>query len=102
MHMAPLKRDEEDSFLCCGKLMDYTDWDEGFARPEDEQPYCYEGVHWEREITTDDEEGFDEEYLGMLDEDGEKLRRVWWREWRENGRSCKKQGCRGTKTKAKR
>jgi hypothetical protein len=46
--------------------------------PEDEEPYCYEGGHWDRFINQDDnEEG------------------TWWQKWEGSRRTCRDMGCRG-------
>lgn len=95
--MEPLRPGEylglEDVFLCCGKLMDNCDVWGDETRAEELEPFCYEGQHWEKEITTDDENEVGEEVLGMVDDDGKKLPRAWWREWRKHGNTCEKKGC---------
>lgn len=86
----------DEMFECCGKIMNNDDWTEGMSRAEDEEPYCYEGVHWEREIETDDEEGesgLSHWDLGMKDSDGNMYEKVWWREWREHGNTCQEMRC---------
>lgn len=80
-------------YLCCGKVMHYIDAYENDRQEEDIQPFCYEGVHWDREITTDDEEERSPEELGMVDDEGNKSRRAWWREFREGGYTCRKMLC---------
>lgn len=88
----------EQMYLCCGKVMDYSDVYEHDTQPEELQPCCYEGMHWDTEITTDDEEEHAEEELGMVDDEGNITRRAWWREFREGGYTCEKMQCanRGT------
>lgn len=80
-------------YLCCGKVMDYTDVYENANDDDDVEPFCYEGVHWDREITTDDEGERSLEELGMMDDEGNKLRRAWWREFREGGYTCERMQC---------
>lgn len=72
---------------CCGQDVEDVDWDEGMETMEDIYPWCYEGKHWEREITTDDE--VDDE----VDENGNPRQVVWWREWRQHGNGCGKKKC---------
>lgn len=83
----------EQMYLCCGKVMDYTDVYEHDTQPEELQPCCYEGMHWDTEITTDDEKEHAEEELGMVDDEGNITRRAWWREFREGGYTCEKMQC---------
>lgn len=83
----------EQMYLCCGKLMDYTDIYKHDPQLEDLQSSCYEGVHWDVEITTDDEGELSAEELGMIDDDGNETRRAWWREFREGGYTCEKMQC---------
>lgn len=83
--------------------MEDVDWDEGMETMEDLYPYCYQGRHWEKEITTDDENELGEEALGMNDEQGGGLLPVvWWREWRKDGRTCEKKQCANKPTKRRR
>ncbi|KAG0643837.1 hypothetical protein HOY80DRAFT_943895 [Tuber brumale] len=80
-HHGELKDIDYDirEFTCCGLSLDYTDCDSpGYAALEDEEPYCYEGGHWDRLINQDDnEEG------------------AWWQKWEESRRTCRDMGCRG-------
>ena len=63
---------------CCGLSLDYTDHNPDIGGPEDEQPFCYEGEHWDRFIDQgDDEEG------------------TWWQGWEKSRMTCKDMGCRG-------
>ncbi|PUU84412.1 hypothetical protein B9Z19DRAFT_1070269 [Tuber borchii] len=63
---------------CCGFSLDHTEYDECHPAPEEAEPYCYEGKHWDRFIDQGDDE-----------------RGIWWQEWEESGRTCKDMGCRG-------
>jgi hypothetical protein len=67
-------------FFCCEKEMSVVHYDpKCHAPPEDQEPWCYEGPHWEREIESDDEEPG-----------------VWWKDWMEDsGMTCKEKGCKG-------
>lgn len=59
---------------CCGAEVSYVDWDSDcHADPVGEEPYCYTGRHWSKEI----KEG-----------DGR-----WWKGWDESGRTCADKGC---------
>ena len=64
---------------CCGLSLDYRDFDSNIGMPpEEEEPYCYEGRHWDRFIDQgDDEEG------------------TWWQGWENSSRTCKAMGCQG-------
>ncbi|KAG0136717.1 hypothetical protein HOY82DRAFT_667464 [Tuber indicum] len=70
---------DTSEFTCCGLSLDYTDYDsQCHMAPEDEEPYCYEGEHWDRFINQDDnEEG------------------TWWQKWEGSRRTCRDMECRG-------
>ncbi|PUU73846.1 hypothetical protein B9Z19DRAFT_1094199 [Tuber borchii] len=81
MHYGEIEEIDDDisQLTCCGLSLDYTDFDSNIGMPpEEEEPYCYEGGHWDRFIDQDD------------DEEG-----TWWQEWGNSGRTCKDIGCQG-------
>ncbi|KAG0641810.1 hypothetical protein HOY80DRAFT_1014790 [Tuber brumale] len=93
--------DEEETqeFLCCGARIRYSEFDEHEDDPADMYPYCYQGRHWEAEITTDDErEALKQNEADEMVSDNNPPRRgsrpVWWRGWRQNGMSCEDMKCR--------
>ncbi|RPA95608.1 hypothetical protein L873DRAFT_1812728 [Choiromyces venosus 120613-1] len=79
--------DYDKQYTCCGRAFSYDDYDPDIGTPpEDEEPYCYHGKHWEKLIEEDD------------DEEG-----IWWQEWKESGNTCLDMGCgeMGTRTTRK-
>jgi len=89
---------ETQEFLCCGARICYSEIDEHEDDPADMYPYCYQGRHWEVEITTDDEREAlkQNEADEMVSDDNPPrrgLRPVWWRGWRENGMNCEEMKC---------
>ncbi|PWW73258.1 hypothetical protein C7212DRAFT_284620 [Tuber magnatum] len=90
---------ETQEFLCCGARICYSEIEEHEDDPADMYPYCYQGRHWEVEITTDDErEALKQNEADEMIPDDDPPRRgsrpIWWRGWRENGMSCEKMKCR--------
>jgi len=89
---------ETQEFLCCGARICYSMSEEHEDDPADMYPYCYQGRHWEAEITTDDErEALKQNEADEMISDDNPPRRgprpVWWRGWRENGMKCEEMKC---------
>ena len=89
---------ETQEFLCCGARICYSLGEEHEDDPADMYPYCYQGRHWEAEITTDDErEALKQNEADEMISDDNPPRKgprpVWWRGWRENGMKCEEMKC---------
>lgn len=69
----------EKIWTCCELVVSYVDYDsDRHVDPVDEEPYCYRGKHWEKEIIYGDGAGG-----------------CWWGRWMESGKNCEKRGCEG-------
>ncbi|KAL0636677.1 hypothetical protein Q9L58_004285 [Maublancomyces gigas] len=84
-HFGLLKETDKEGYekiwTCCELVVSYVDYDsDRHVDPVDEEPYCYRGQHWEKEI-----EGGD----------GDGAAGCWWGKWTESGKNCAKRGCEG-------
>lgn len=75
----------EKIWTCCELVVSYVDYDSDcHVDPVDEEPYCYRGQHWEKEIGYGDEGGVADGAVGC-----------WWGKWAEIGKNCAKRRCEG-------